>query len=165
MNEFLKFSEGKECSHFFYGATGWTLKLLIDNLKFRFPSLRIVGSYAPPFRSLSREEDAEIVDMINKAKPDVVWVGLGCPKQQIWIYEHKEKLKVPVMVGVGAAFDFLAGTKPQAPRWMRDHGFEWLFRLISEPKRLWRRYLVNYPLFIYFFIVDSIKRPIKSCKR
>lgn len=162
--EFLKVSEEKGYSHFFYGTTKITLKLLTDNLKIKFPSLKIAGSYAPPFRPLSKEEDEAIVDMINEVKPDVVWVGLGCPKQQIWMYEHKDRLKVPVMVGIGAAFDFLAGVKPQAPHWLRDRGFEWLFRLVTEPKRLWHRYLVNYPLFIYFAIIDLIKRSIKPCK-
>jgi N-acetylglucosaminyldiphosphoundecaprenol N-acetyl-beta-D-mannosaminyltransferase len=164
MLEFLKASEAKAYSHFFYGATEKTLNLLIDNLKIRFPGLRIVGSYAPPFRTLNVNEDRAIINMINKLNPDVVWVGLGCPKQQLWMHEHKNKLTVPVMVGVGAAFDFLAGVKPQAPRWIRDNGFEWLFRLVTEPKRLWRRYLVSYPLFIYYIFVDLIKGLIKPCK-
>lgn len=165
MAEFLKSSEGKGYSHFFYGATENTLKLLISNLQSRFSSLKVAGSYAPPFKPLNKEEDEAVVDMINKVSPDVVWVGLGCPKQQVWMYEHKDKLKVPVMVGVGAAFDFFAGTKPQAPRWLRDHGFEWLFRLVTEPRRLWRRYLVDYPLFIYFIIFDLVRRRIKLCKK
>jgi N-acetylglucosaminyldiphosphoundecaprenol N-acetyl-beta-D-mannosaminyltransferase len=164
MLEFLRFSEIKNYSHFFYGSTESTLKLLRDNLAFRYPSLKISGSYAPPFKPLSREEDERVIDMINKARPDIVWVGLGCPKQQVWMHEHKDKLKVPVMVGVGAAFDFLAGVKPQAPRWIRDNGFEWLFRLVTEPKRLWRRYLISYPLFIYYLFIDFLKHRINPCK-
>ena len=162
MAGFLKLSESKGYSHFFYGATESTLRLLIDNLKLKFPSLKIAGSYAPPFRPLTKEEDGAVVDIINKTHPDVVWVGLGCPKQQIWMYEHKDKLRVPVMVGVGAAFDFLAGVKPQAPRWLRDHGFEWLFRLVTEPKRLWRRYLISYPQFAYYILVDFVKNRLRS---
>jgi len=129
---------------------------LSNNLKQRFPNLNITGVYSPPFRELTEKEDKAVVDMINKASPDVLWVGLGCPKQQLWMYEHKDKLNASVMVGVGAAFDFLAGTKPQAPRWIRDNGFEWLFRLFTEPKRLWRRYLVNGPLFVYFVTQELV---------
>jgi len=164
MVEFLQFSEGKGYSHFFYGATDKTLELLLRNLVARFPAIKIAGSYAPPFSPLSKKEDETVIDMINNLKPDVVWVGLGCPKQQLWMYEHKDKLKVPVMVGVGAAFDFLAGVKPQAPRWLRDHGFEWLFRLVTEPKRLWRRYLIDYPLFVCYLLADMVKNRSNSCK-
>jgi len=149
MLEFFKVAEKRGYTNFFYGSTLQTLEALVNNLKKRFPSLSVVGIYAPPFRN-NIEIDEKEIEIINNASPDVLWVGLGCPKQQLWMYKHKDKLKVPVMVGVGAAFDFLAGTKPQAPRWIRDNGFEWLFRLISEPKRLWRRYLINGPIFLYF---------------
>lgn len=158
MLEYLKLAELKGYSNFFYGTTQDTLKLLISNLRTKFPKLKIVGAYAPPFKPLSEEENKKIIDIINHASPDVVWVGLGTPKQQLWMYEHKNKLKVSVMVGVGAAFDFFAGTKPQAPRYVRDNGFEWLFRLITEPKRLWRRYLINNSLFIYYVGGDLFLR-------
>jgi N-acetylglucosaminyldiphosphoundecaprenol N-acetyl-beta-D-mannosaminyltransferase len=164
MLEALKFSEKSGYSSFFYGATDETLDLLIGNLKVKFPGLKIAGHYAPPFRKLSQEEDKAVVDMINNSEASIVWVGLGCPKQQLWMYEHKDKLKVPVMVGVGAAFDFFAGTKPQAPRWMGEHGFEWLFRLVTEPKRLWRRYLIDYPLFVCYLLADMVKNRSNSCK-
>lgn len=162
--EFLKLAELKGYSNFFYGSTPATLNLLANNLKYRFSKLKIAGMYSPPFRSLNGEEDKIINDIINNASPDVVWVGLGTPKQQLWMYEHKDKLKAPVMVGVGAAFDFLAGVKPQAPRWIRDNGFEWLFRLITEPKRLWRRYLVDCPLFIYYVLLDIISKFLARIK-
>jgi N-acetylglucosaminyldiphosphoundecaprenol N-acetyl-beta-D-mannosaminyltransferase len=164
MLETLRLSEKKGYSNFFYGATDKTLGLLIQNLKVRFPELKISGSYAPPFRLLSKEEDGKIVKIINEVQPDIVWVGLGCPKQQLWMYEHKDKLRVPVMVGVGAAFDFFAGTKPQAPRWMGEHGLEWLFRLLTEPKRLWRRYLIDYPLFACYLLFDLVKNRSNSYK-
>lgn len=154
MFEFLKLAEKKGYSNFFYGTTSATLNSLISNLKFKFPALKIAGSYAPPFRPLTEAEDGEIVSIINSASPDIVWIGLGTPKQQLWMYEHRNKLRVPAMVGVGAAFDFLAGTKPQAPRWIRDNGFEWLFRLVTEPNRLWRRYLVNGTLFICYAVIE-----------
>ena len=164
MLETLRLSEENGYSNFFYGSTDETLGLLIKNLKARFPDLKVAGYYAPPFRELSQEEDGAEVRMINDSGADIVWVGLGCPKQQLWMHEHKDKLKVPVMVGVGAAFDFFAGTKSQAPRWIRDNGFEWLFRLVTEPKRLWRRYLISYPLFIYYLLLDLLSGKSNSCK-
>jgi len=150
MKEFLKIAEEKKYSHFFYGATEGTLDNLTKKLSVLFPGIKIAGAYSPPFRSLTEEEDNRIIEMINKAAPSVLWVGIGCPKQELWMHSHREKLNIPVMLGVGAAFDFIAGAKPQAPRWMRDNGFEWLFRLMTEPNRLWRRYLVNGSLFIYY---------------
>jgi len=157
MNEFLSLSGKKGYSHFFYGSTDNTLEKLRLNLKKKMPNLKIKGFYSPPFRKLTEVEDKEIIEMINRASPDVLWVGLGCPKQQLWMYEHKDKLKIPVMVGAGAAFDFVAGTKSQAPRWMRDNGFEWLFRLVTEPKRLWKRYLIGNAIFLWFFFKEFIK--------
>jgi N-acetylglucosaminyldiphosphoundecaprenol N-acetyl-beta-D-mannosaminyltransferase len=97
------------------------------------------------------------VQFINDISPDVIWVGLGAPKQEIWMYEHVNDLKVPVMVGVGAAFDFLAGVKNQAPRLFRENGFEWLWRLISEPRRLWRRYVIYGPLFIGLVMLEKMR--------
>ncbi|TAM37165.1 glycosyltransferase [bacterium] len=159
MLNFLKVAQEKGYSSFFYGTTEATLGLLLRYLKSEFPDLKISGCYAPPFGKMAKEEDEKVARLINEAKPDVVWVGLGCPKQQLWMYGHKDALRVPVMIGVGAAFDFLAGVKPQAPLWIRDNGFEWLFRLVTEPKRLWRRYLLDYPLFVYYIVMDLIFAP------
>ncbi len=158
MLDFLKLAEVKGYSNFFYGSTQETLNLLVNNLKRRFPHLNIVGNYSPPFRDLTDKEKEKIVGIINNASPDVLWVGLGTPKQQLWMYEHKDKLKVQAMAGVGAAFDFLAGTKYQAPRWIRDNGFEWLFRLVTEPKRLWRRYLIGNSRFAWLFFKELLKK-------
>jgi N-acetylglucosaminyldiphosphoundecaprenol N-acetyl-beta-D-mannosaminyltransferase len=116
---------------------------LAESLQQRFPTMEVCGTYSPPFRSLDPEEDREIVTMISRAAPDVLWVGLGTPKQERWMHEHRDKLQVPVLVSVGAAFDFLSRRRNQAPRWMREHGLEWLFRLLQEPRRLWRRYLLS----------------------
>jgi N-acetylglucosaminyldiphosphoundecaprenol N-acetyl-beta-D-mannosaminyltransferase len=104
--------------------------------------IQVVGIYSPPFRTLSKEEDDDILAEINAAKPDVLWIGLNTPKQERWMYEHRPKLRVPIAVGVGAAFDLNSGRIKQAPRWMREHGLEWFFRLWQEPRRLWRRYLI-----------------------
>lgn len=98
-----------------------------------------------------------MVEMISRAAPDVLWVGLGAPKQERWMHEHKDRLRVPVLVGVGAAFDLLSGRRKQAPRWMGEHGFEWFFRLLQEPRRLWRRYLVYGAQFIAYLALDSLR--------
>lgn len=134
--------------HFFYGGSERALALLREVLERRYPGLQVAGMIAPPFRPLTPAEEADMVAAINAARPDIVWVGLGTPKQERWMAAHVERLKASVLIGVGAAFDFHAGLKPQAPRWMQRAGLEWLFRLATEPRRLWRRYLINNPLFI-----------------
>jgi N-acetylglucosaminyldiphosphoundecaprenol N-acetyl-beta-D-mannosaminyltransferase len=134
--------------HFFYGGGEGVPDLLANNLRRRFPGLWVVGGYSPPFRPLSGAEDERVVAAINEAAPDIVWIGLSTPKQERWMTEHVGQLTAPVLIGVGAAFDFHSGLKKQAPRWMQRSGLEWLYRLATEPKRLWRRYLVNNPLFV-----------------
>jgi N-acetylglucosaminyldiphosphoundecaprenol N-acetyl-beta-D-mannosaminyltransferase len=137
---------------FLYGGKPSTLKNLERTLLERFPHLRIAGVHSPPFRELSPSEDRKIIGMINSALPDVLFIGLGAPKQEKWMLSHCEKIKVPVTVGVGAAFDFLSGEKRQAPAWMQAHGLEWFYRLLNEPRRLWSRYLINNPLFVLLFL-------------
>ena len=147
--DFCLATRSKGYSHFFYGGSAGVPEKLADSLVQHCPSLRVVGAYSPPFHPLTPEEDRETVERINQAAPDVLWVGLGCPKQERWMFEHRHCLSVPVMVGVGAAFDFYTGRVAQAPRWMREHGLEWLFRLRQEPRRLWRRYLIHNTEFVY----------------
>jgi N-acetylglucosaminyldiphosphoundecaprenol N-acetyl-beta-D-mannosaminyltransferase len=144
--------------HFLYGGTEKTLEALQTNLRRRFVGLNVVGAMAPPFRALTPEEDKQIVARIRSAAPDIVWVGLSTPKQERWMAEHVGELEVPVLVGVGAAFDFHAGIKRQAPLWMRSNGLEWFFRLVTEPRRLWHRYLVNNPMFIYLLLLQATGR-------
>jgi N-acetylglucosaminyldiphosphoundecaprenol N-acetyl-beta-D-mannosaminyltransferase len=132
--------------HLLYGGTEGVAARLSACLTARFPGIRIVGTHTPPFRALAAEEDQAIVDALNASRADIVWVGLSTPKQERWMAEHRHQLEAPVLVGVGAAFDFLSGAKPQAPRWMQRSGLEWLFRLASEPRRLWPRYR-QYPRF------------------
>jgi N-acetylglucosaminyldiphosphoundecaprenol N-acetyl-beta-D-mannosaminyltransferase len=134
--------------HYFYGGGPGVADRLADILKQRY-GVRTVGTYSPPFRPLTEEEKVEVDRRIHAVAPDVVWVGMSTPKQEHWMYEHRESLQVPVMVGVGAAFDFHTGCVRQAPPWMREHGLEWLFRLWQEPQRLWRRYLVLGPRFAW----------------
>jgi N-acetylglucosaminyldiphosphoundecaprenol N-acetyl-beta-D-mannosaminyltransferase len=150
--------------NYLYGSTQGVLNKLKEQLVKKYPGLIISGMFSPPFCQLSNDEDNDIVKEINNNAPDIIWVGLGSPKQDLWMYEHRDRISASVMIGVGAAFDFLAGTKPQAPRWIRDNGFEWLFRLVIEPKRLWRRYLVDNFLFIYYVAIESFLK-VFSCQK
>jgi len=143
--------------HFFYGAEESTGRRLEEELKKRYPGIVVAGRYSPPFRELTENEAADVIKMINAAQADIVWVGLGSPKQDFWIAANRGKLNAPVLIGIGAAFDFLAGTKPQAPGWMRSAGLEWLFRLACEPSRLWRRYLIGNTKFLYFLLREAVR--------
>lgn len=131
-------------THYFYGGKNdEVLNKLKMNLEVKYPGIQIVGMYSPPFRPLTDEENSFVINEINTLKPDFVWVGIGAPKQEIWMHEHRDEITGTCMLGVGAAFDFLAGTLAKAPEWIENAGFEWLFRLLREPKRLWRRYIVG----------------------
>lgn len=134
--------------HFFYGGAADVAENLATSLQERF-HIVVAGTFSPPFRELTAEEDRALIDRVNQAAPDVLWVGLGAPKQERWMHEHRVRLRVPVLLGVGAAFDFNSGRLRQAPRWIRENGLEWLFRLAIEPRRLWKRYLVKVPSAIW----------------
>jgi len=140
----------------FYGGTRDAVRMLQSATRSRYPRLQIAYALAPPFRPLTPAEDDEVVREINRSGSQVLFVGLGTPKQDYWMAAHKGRVQ-PVMVGVGAAFDFLAGTKPQAPRWMMHIGMEWFFRLITEPRRLWKRYLKQNPRFIVLFALQLLR--------
>lgn len=154
MQELSGLSVARGYRQYYFGGAEGTPDILAELLQRQFPGLIVVGKHSPPFRSLTPEEDHAVVDMINRANPDVVWVGLGCPKQDLWIADHRDRLNAPVLIGVGAAFDFLSGQKKQAPRWMMRYSLEWLFRLCQEPRRLWRRYLLYNPLFVFLVILQ-----------
>lgn len=139
---------GSQYRHFLYGGMPGVPERLSGTLQEHF-GINVVGEYSPPFRPLTPQEDEAIVARINAANPDVLWVGLSTPKQERWMYEHRAKLRVPVLVGVGAAFDLNSGRTKQAPVWMQERGLEWSFRLFQEPRRLWRRYLVNGSGFVW----------------
>ena len=144
---FCRTTRGRGYRHFFYGAVPSTLEKLVAGVRKFAPDIEIVGTLSPPFRSLAPEEvEAEIAE-INAAKPDIVWVGLSTPKQEIWMNTRSKRLNASALMGIGAAFDFVAGTKPQAPRWMQRNGLEWVFRFATEPRRLAGRYLRTLPLF------------------
>lgn len=140
---------------YLYGGAEGVAQRVAEVLRARFPKLQIVGAETPPFRPLTPEEDASVCERINAAAPDVLWVALGAPKQDLWMAEHASRLRVPALVGIGAAFDFFAGRVCQAPHWMRESGLEWSFRLIVDPRRLWFRYLVYNPWFLWSLLLEA----------
>ena len=147
------------------GSSDEVLQKVIKVLTINYPNIAIDYSFSPPFRELTEEEDQQVIQKINESGVDVLFVGIGCPKQERWMAEHKASLNC-VMLGVGAAYDFICGSKKHAPRWMQKSGLEWLFRLLCEPKRLWKRYLKQNPRFIYHFSAQllkaklSVKQPV-----
>jgi N-acetylglucosaminyldiphosphoundecaprenol N-acetyl-beta-D-mannosaminyltransferase len=142
--------------HFFYGGAEGVAAKAAAMLQKKIPGLQIAGVYSPPFRPLTVDEKEEIVQTINHSRPDVMWVCLGCPKQEAWIDEFKGRLDVPVLLAVGLAIDILAGTRDRAPVIMRDLGLEWFYRLCQEPRRLWRRYLIYNGIFIYHLLAEKL---------
>ena len=148
MLKICELSPSRGISHFLYGGAPGVAEQLKANLEHRFPGLRVVGTFCPPFRPLSPQEQAELTRQVAAGRPDIFWVGLSTPKQEKFMAEYADKLDATLFFGVGAAFDFHAGRVRQAPGWMQRSGLEWLFRLGCEPRRLWKRYLKNNPLFI-----------------
>ncbi len=142
--------------HFLYGGNDGVAEELKAEMKRRFSGIQIVGTYCPPFRQLTEAEDEDVVSMINESAADIVWVGLSTPKQERWMAAHKNRINANVMLGVGAAFDFHTGRVKQAPGWMQKNGLEWLFRVIQEPRRLWRRYLVNNSMFVFSLLMNRM---------
>jgi N-acetylglucosaminyldiphosphoundecaprenol N-acetyl-beta-D-mannosaminyltransferase len=145
----LKRSVAQGYSHFFYGGNEGVPELLRYKISKRFVGVRILGTFSPPFRPMTKREDRELVKLINRLSPDIIWVGLSTPKQERWMATHLGRLNTKVMIGVGAAFDFHAGLLRQAPSWVQKLGMEWFFRMCMEPQRLTKRYLKNNPRFIY----------------
>ncbi len=140
----------------FYGGKPAVISAMLERAKIDFPNLQIVYVYSPPFRALAAEEDAKITTEINSKKPDILFVGLGCPKQEIWMAAHRDRVKA-VMLGVGAAFDFFAGNVKESAEWLSKLGLEWLFRLGQEPRRLWKRYLILNPRFVRLAAMQLLK--------
>lgn len=163
MPELFRLSEKKGYSHYFYGSTQDTLDKLREAILKEYPMLNIAGMYSPPFRKLTDEEDQEIINRINETNADFIWVGLGAPKQEYWMAEHKGKV-CGLMLGVGAGFDFHAGTVKRAPRWMQEWCLEWLYRLLQDPKRLIRRYANTNLSFIYYVLRENrqVKKEIRK---
>jgi N-acetylglucosaminyldiphosphoundecaprenol N-acetyl-beta-D-mannosaminyltransferase len=156
MIELCRYAEKKGFSVGFYGSKPSVLEKILQRARKEFPNLKIVYAFSPPFRELSQQEDEEIIKAIKESDPDILFVGLGCPKQENWMAKHKGRLRT-VMLGVGASFDFFAGNVKECPNWLGKLGLEWLFRLLQEPKRLWRRYLILNPRFIYLATLQLLK--------
>lgn len=152
MGEILKISAEKGYRHYFYGSTDETLEKLYQVLRHDYPEVQIAGMYSPPFRPLTKEEDEAIVERINEVRPDFLWVGLGAPKQEIWMAQHQGRVK-GFMIGVGAGFDYFAGNISRAPEWMQKHNLEWLYRLVQDPKRLFSRYFHTNLKFIWIAVL------------
>jgi N-acetylglucosaminyldiphosphoundecaprenol N-acetyl-beta-D-mannosaminyltransferase len=150
-------SERRGYRHFLYGSSEATLALLQEKLTLKFPGAKIVGRYSPPFRALTGEEERETDRLLNGAGPDIVWVGLGAPKQDRWMAAHRPALKAPVLIGVGGAFDMMAGKVARAPRFLQQTGCEWMFRLVQEPRRLWRRYLESNSKFAMMLLEERLR--------
>lgn len=152
-------------THFFYGGAPGTPEALVTRLRTLYPGMRVAGTMSPPFRALTPEEDEAIVAEINAAAPDYVWVGLGSPKQDLWLAEHRSQIMAPVLLAVGAAFDFHSGRIRRAPGWMQRSGTEWLYRLLAEPRRLAGRYTVVNARFARFLFQDRLRRFLKRNSR
>ena len=152
MKEILKISAQEGYRHFFYGSTEKTLYKLLRAIEKKYPDVQVAGVYSPPFRALTEQEDAGVVQMINESNVDFVWIGLGAPKQERWMAEHQDVIK-GFMVGVGAAFDYEAGNIDRAPNWMQKLNLEWLYRLMQEPKRLFKRYFYTNTKFIWNAVI------------
>jgi len=147
---------GAKYRHFFYGGASGVPELLAKVMEKRH-KIRIAGCWSPPYRPLTDVEEVALKEMIAAAEPDLLWVGLSTPKQERWMHRHRDSLSVPLMMGVGAAFDFHTGRVKQAPTWIQESGLEWLFRMIQEPRRLWRRYLINGGEFIWNVALESLR--------
>ena len=155
--KFIKQTHKTKIKHYFFGSTQEVLIKLTKNLQSHYPEINIAGSYSPPFRELSTEENSEIIKNINNLKPDIIWIGLGAPKQETWMADNWEKLQPALLMGVGAAFDFHAGTIKRAHPVFTKLGIEWLHRLFQEPRRLFSRYLITNSLFLWFLLTNLFK--------
>lgn len=152
MTEIFKISVENGYKHYFYGSKQETLDKMKENLEKNYPGIQIVGMYSPPFRPLSPNENEQVVKVINEAEADFVWVGLGAPKQERWMAEHQGEVK-GLMIGVGAGFDYCAGTIKRAPLWMQKRDMEWIYRLFQDPKRLFKRYVITNTKFVWNAII------------
>ena len=162
MQELCRLSPEKGYRHFFYGGAEGIPERLKTMFEETYPGIKIVGTFSPPFRPLTREEDENVVKLINDSKPDFLWVGLGAPKQEQWIADHLDRIQAPVQVGVGAAFDFFTGNVLRAPVWMQRAGLEWLFRLLKEPRRLWKRYFIYNTMFLFCLIPEILRHKLSK---
>jgi N-acetylglucosaminyldiphosphoundecaprenol N-acetyl-beta-D-mannosaminyltransferase len=156
MERFIDWGRQDGISHFFFGSSEETLLKLRQTIEFKYPGTRISGMISPPYKSIEEWDNEKFVQAMNMAKPDFIWIGLGAPKQEHWMYNHYSKIDRGILFGVGAGFDYLAGNINHAPAWMKKSALEWLYRLIQEPRRLWKRYFKTIPQFIFFASLELL---------
>lgn len=157
-------ASGSAYRHFFYGGAPGVAQDLAQILQHKH-GIVVAGTFTPPFRPLTEAEEEALSSCLAKSSPDVLWVGLSTPKQEKWMYENRAKFRVPVMLGVGAAFDMNTGRSPRAPKWMREHGLEWFYRLVCEPRRLWKRYLISIPRAAWFVCLEQLQSSFAPSSR
>lgn len=157
MLEMCRFSVERNYRHFLYGGQPGVAERLKDALQGKFPGLQVVGTYTPPFRDLTAEEEAELVAQVQESKPHILWVGLSTPKQERFMARYVDRLQVPLLAGVGAAFDYHTGRIQDSPDWIKRAGLQWLHRLLQDPRRLWKRYLRNNPAFVWGVFLQMLK--------
>ena len=157
MEDTIDWGQKDNLTHFFFGSSENTLKNLRASINSKYPKAKIAGMVSPPFRSWSKSENNNFISIINNSNADLIWVGLGAPKQELWMYENYKQLNKGIMIGIGAGFDYIAGNTKHAPEWMKNLSLEWLYRLIQEPGRLWKRYLVTNSLFIFYMMLEYLR--------
>ncbi len=156
MEKTIDWGQKDNLSHFFFGSSEKILDKLKSSINFKFPEAKIAGMISPPYRPLTESENINYLNKINEANADIIWIGLGAPKQEKWMYENYMHLNRGVMIGIGAGFDYIAGNTQHAPEWMKNLSLEWLYRLIQEPGRLWKRYLVTNTLFLFYITLELV---------
>jgi N-acetylglucosaminyldiphosphoundecaprenol N-acetyl-beta-D-mannosaminyltransferase len=165
MEQFIDWGRHDEFRHFFFGSSEETLYKLKDVIDVRFPGAKVVGLISPPYAPINEWDNQKFIKMINESKPDFIWVGLGAPKQEKWIYTNFRKIDQGILFGIGAGFDYLAGNTKHAPEWMKNASLEWMYRLLQEPRRLWRRYLRTIPQFLILAFLELTGFNLKVVKR
>lgn len=164
MENFIDWGRKDHVSHFFFGSSEDNLQKLRLAIETKYPGAKIAGMIAPPYKPAADWDNEKFIRAINEAGADLIWVGLGAPKQERWMYEHHEKINKGILFGIGAGFDYMAGNTKHAPVWMKEASLEWLYRLVQEPRRLWRRYLKTIPAFIFFATLDIVGIHFRSQK-
>ena len=152
----LEWGQKDGLKHYFFGSSTQTLDKMKTEILAKFPSTIIPCTYSPPYRQFTPKENEFFIDQMNKSGADIFWIGLGAPRQEIWMYENYKKLRKGIMIGIGAGFDYFAGNTKHAPEWMKNNSLEWLYRLYQEPQRLWKRYLVTNTLFLIFITLELL---------
>jgi N-acetylglucosaminyldiphosphoundecaprenol N-acetyl-beta-D-mannosaminyltransferase len=162
MERFIDWGRKDGVSHFFFGSSETTLLKMKDAVDKKYPGVKIAGMVSPPFKTIEEWDNMGFIRLINNSKPDFIWIGLGAPKQEQWMFRYCKELNSGIMFGIGAGFDYLAGNTKHAPQWMKNASLEWLYRLIQEPQRLWKRYLTTIPQFILFVTLELIGIKLKK---